>query len=117
MSSLRAFVSLLLWQLLGELLRLVLHLPLPGLVLGMVLFATWLSFTSKDLDPALERTSNGLLGIFGLFFVPAGVGIFANIPLLRTAVFPILASLVLSTLVTVIVTAGVFQWLTRRCQA
>ncbi len=117
MSFLRPLVTLLLWQLIGELLRLVLHLPIPGVVLGMVLFAAWLSRSKIGPDPALERTSDGLLSILGLLFVPAGVGIFANLPLIRPAILPIVTSLVVSTLLTLLVTARVLQWLFQRREA
>ncbi len=114
MAILRAFLVLLLAQLVGEALHRALHLPLPGPVLGMALLAAVLLLRRREPDEALVTTSNGLLRWLGLLFVPAGAGVVANLPLLRSAWLPIVVALVVSTVLTASVTALVMQALQRR---
>ncbi|HEX4067308.1 MAG TPA: CidA/LrgA family protein [Acidobacteriaceae bacterium] len=110
----RAFFVLLLFQLIGECLYRVLHLPIPGPVIGMALLTAWLLWRPSSLDAEMETTAWGLLRILGLLFVPAGVGIVANLALLRAQWWPIAAGLVGSTALSLIVTAWVMHWLLKR---
>ena len=114
MEVLRSFGILLLAQLAGEALHRALHLPLPGPVLGMALLALVLLLRKRAPDEALVKTSNGLLRWLGLLFVPAGAGVVANLGLLRAAWLPIAIALIVSTLLTIAVTALVMQVLLRR---
>ena len=114
MDMLRSFGTLLLAQLMGEALHRVLHLPLPGPVLGMALLALVLLLRKREPDEALVKTSNGLLRWLGLLFVPAGAGVVANLGLLRAAWLPIVVALVVSTLLTIAVTALMMQLLLKR---
>lgn len=114
MKILGSFVVLLAAQLVGEALHQLLHLPLPGAVLGMALLAVVLLARRREPHAALVTTSNGLLRWLGLLFVPAGAGVFANLELVRAAWVPVTVALVGSTLVTATVTAVVMQTLLRR---
>jgi holin-like protein len=114
MEVLRSFGILLLAQLTGEVLHRALHMPLPGPVLGMALLALALLLRQRAPDEALVTTSNGLLRWLGLLFVPAGAGVVANLGLLRSAWLPIAVALIVSTLLTITVTALVMQVLLRR---
>ncbi len=113
MKFLFSFATLLLFQLAGELLHAVLHLPLPGPVIGMALLTAFL-LARGGVEPALAATADQLLSILGLLFVPAGVGIVANLALLRSAWLPLTVSVVVSTFLTLLVTAGVMHALLRR---
>lgn len=65
---------LLLYSIVGEGLRMFLHLPVPGSIIGIVLL--FLSFQFKLIKPAvLEDTANFLLNHLTILFVPAGVGL------------------------------------------
>ncbi len=114
MQILQSFLTLLLFQLAGTLLQTLLHIPIPGPVLGMALLAAWLLARPQHPQLELTRIANGLLAWLGLLFVPAGVGIIANLALLRGAWFPIVVGLLGSTLLTLLVTAAVMHWLERR---
>jgi holin-like protein len=105
---LAALTILLVYQLAGEILVVTLALPVPGPVVGMaLLFATLVlrGETSED----LRDTANGLLRHLSLLFVPAGVGVMAHLHRLADEWLPITASLVLSTLLTIAVTALVMR--------
>ena len=105
---------LLLFQLAGEALRAATHIQVPGPVIGMVLLAAWYIFRRRNPEPALEQAADGLLSWLGLLFVPAGVGIVANLALLRAAWLPISVALIGSTFLTLIATAWIMHHLGRR---
>lgn len=116
MSILRAFAVLLLAQFAGEAVHRLLHLPLPGPVLGMAFLAAVLLLRGGEPDAALAETSDTLLRWLPLLFVPAGAGIFAYPGLVRAGIVPIAVALVVSTLLTFAVTAWVMQLLSRRAE-
>jgi len=62
----------------------------------------------------LRETANGLLRHLSLLFVPAGVGVMAHLGRLSHEWLPISVSLVLSTLLTIAVTAVVMRALLAR---
>ena len=113
MPVLRSVFTLLLFQFLGEALHAVAHIPVPGPVLGMLLLAGWYILGRREPPLAMQQTASGLLGFLALLFVPAGVGIVANLPLLRLAWLPITISLAGSTLLTLAGTAWIMHRLTR----
>lgn len=110
---LNALLILLGSQLAGEVLARLLSLPVPGPVIGLLLLAgaaAWLPRLRK----AVEPTANGLLRNLSLLFVPAGVGIVQHLPRLATEGVAIGAAIVISTALTLAVTALTFQWVARR---
>ena len=116
-----AFAILIGTQLLGEVLRRLLHLPLPGPVIGMFVLAIGLltqykSWVAKPEGkiPALEKVSSSLIANMGLLFVPAGVGIVTELAVLKKDWFPILAGLLVSTTLGLVVTGWVMHQVTRR---
>lgn len=113
MATLRSFFLLLLFQLAGEALKTVARIPVPGPVLGMVLLALCYGIRKREPSPATQATADALLGWLGLLFVPAGVGIVANLHLLRAAWIPVTVGLVGSTLLTLMVSAWLMQRLAR----
>ena len=105
---LAAFAILLLFQCLGEGIVFLLGLPVPGPVVGMVLlFAALLAF--PGLQERIEAAANELLRHLSLLFVPAGVGIVAAAGSGSGHWLAILASLVVSTLLTLAVTALILR--------
>lgn len=113
MAVLRSFFLLLVFQLVGEAMSYAAHIPVPGPVLGMVLLALWYMLRRREPDHGMQRTADGLLEWLGLLFVPAGVGIVANLALLRSAWLPVSVGLVGSTLLTLITTGWLMQRLGR----
>jgi holin-like protein len=114
MSMIKSIFILLLFQLAGEALRALTHAQVPGPVIGMVLLAAFYIFRRRDPAPALQHAADGLLSWLGLLFVPAGVGIVANLALLRSAWLPISVSLIGSTFLTLITTAWIMHRFGRR---
>jgi holin-like protein len=114
-----SFLVLVGCQLIGEVLRRALHLPLPGPVIGMLLLATVLAVSGNDPDDDVEETSqlaqtaNALIANMGLLFVPAGVGVIVEFGVLRQNWLPILAGLLLSTILGLVVTGLVMHHVSR----
>ncbi|RAI42493.1 CidA/LrgA family protein [Rhodoplanes roseus] len=101
------FAVLLVCQLLGEAFVRALVLPIPGPVVGMVLL-TALMLVRVPLPSELGDVAGGLLKHLSLLFVPAGVGIIQHLGRVGQEGGRILLVLVLSTAVTLAVTAVVF---------
>lgn len=74
---LQAIIIILLCQLVGEVTVLVLDLPFPGPVLGMLLLFAGLVIRGET-PPALKAFSDTLLRYLALLFVPAGVGLMVH---------------------------------------
>ena len=110
---LAALTVLLVYQLIGEVTVVALRLPIPGPVVGMALLFVTLILRGGVGDD-LRETANGLLRHLSLLFVPAGVGVMAHLGRLSHEWLPITVSLVLSTLVTIAVTAVVMRALLAR---
>ncbi|QTR50617.1 CidA/LrgA family protein [Candidatus Thiothrix anitrata] len=105
---LNGMTLLLVYQLVGEVSTRLLHLPVPGPVLGMLLlFITLL--LHKRVEPVVEAASSALLSHLSLLFVPAGVGVMVHINRMGEAWLPITVALIAGTLITLAVTALVMQ--------
>ncbi len=104
---------LLLCQLAGELIARLLHLPVPGPVIGMLLLFVGLLVRGGVPRP-MQETAGGLLRHLSLLFVPAGVGVMAHLDRLGGEALPITAALLASTLLGVALTARVMSALLRR---
>ncbi len=100
-------------QLIGEVAVQISGLPIPGPVVGMVLLFGILRWR-ESLPEALRTTAETLLSHLSLLFIPAGVGVIQHGALLADEWLALLAAMVVSTLITVAVTAWVMQWIIRR---
>jgi holin-like protein len=118
---LTAILCLIGCQLIGETVREVFHLPIPGPVIGMFLLAAILALRGVKADGAipasLDRAADVLIGHMGLLFVPAGVGIIAEAGLLRQQWLSIVAALLGSTVLSIAVTGLVMYGVTRWSEA
>lgn len=84
-------------QLLGEIISQMFHLPIPGPVIGMVILLISLMIYGR-VPEGLRVTTNGLTQHLAFFFVPAGVGVMANWPLISQNLLDIIIVLFVSTL-------------------
>lgn len=112
MMFLNGITWLLVFQLIGEVSIRLFDWPVPGPVLGMLLLFLVL-LVVRHVPAALDTASTGLLGHLSLLFVPAGVGIMVHADRLLAEWLPIVAVLLVTTLLTMLVTAGVMTLATR----
>jgi holin-like protein len=110
---LASLTLLLVFQLIGEVVVQWLQLPVPGPVLGMLLLFAGLVMRG-GVPTELRDTANGLLQHLSLLFVPAGAGVMVHAGLLASAWLPTTVAIVLSTVITLLVTAGVMRLVARR---
>lgn len=111
-----ALTQLLVFQLIGEVIARGLDLPVPGPVIGMLLLFIALALRGGP-GAELQSTSQGLLQHLSLLFVPAGTGIIVHMHRVADEWLPLLVSLLVSTAVTLLVTALVMQFFARRQSA
>ena len=107
------FIILLSCQLLGEVLVIATGLPLPGPVIGMALLFVGLLLRGS-IPAGLDRMGDALLSHLSLLFVPAGVGVMLHAELIGAELLPIAGAVILGTMLTIVVTAWIMQFLTRR---
>ena len=88
----------------GELISMVLPLPIPTSVLSMILLFILL-LTKIVRVRHIEMFGDFLLKNMAFFFIPAGVAIMEQFDLLKSNLVPFLLICVISTLVTFFVTA------------
>ncbi|MDG6778108.1 CidA/LrgA family protein [Thiomicrorhabdus sp. zzn3] len=112
MSFLSVITLLLVYQLIGELIVLQLALPVPGPVIGMLLLLLTLLF-KKPLALKMEPTAQQFLAHLSLLFIPAGVGVMVHWERLQTEWLAILLALLISTILGLLVTAGIMLLLMR----
>jgi putative effector of murein hydrolase LrgA (UPF0299 family) len=94
-------------QLLGEVIARAFSLPLPGPVLGMVIFLLVLIALPAYAE-AIKGTAQGLLAHLSLLFVPAGVGVVGHIQTLGSSVGIIMLAIVISTVASIVVSVYAF---------
>jgi holin-like protein len=101
---LNAITLLLVFQLVGEVISQVLGLPIPGPVVGMLLLFLALHVRSAMVE-RLRETAQNILQHLSLLFVPAGVGVMLHLRRVEHEWIAITLALVLSTVLTIVVTA------------
>jgi len=105
MKFLNGVTLLLIYQLIGEFSVLLLRIPVPGPVLGMILLFLTLMLR-KGSGESLDSASSTLLSHLSLLFVPAGVGMMVHFDRIANEWLPISVALLLSTVLTMAVTAA-----------
>ena len=96
---------------LGEALSRWASLPLPGAITGMALLLGGLAISGGS--ASLAVTARGLLAHLSLLLVPGGTGIILHAGRIREEWIGIAAALLVSTVLTVVVTAVTFRAVSR----
>ena len=91
----------------------LLHLPIPGTISGMLLLFLLLYFKVLKLS-YIKNASNFLLLNMTIFFLPPAVSLLENIYLLKSGFIKIMFLVIVSTLITMVVTAKTVQYLIER---
>lgn len=103
-------------QLIGEFAVSTANIPFPGPVAGMILLFVFL-LIKGNIPEELGNVSAALLNNLSLMFVPAGVGVMVHFKLLGSDALPLSIALIVSTLLTIAVTALVMMVLNKQMSA
>lgn len=116
MKFLRQFSVILFISFLGEVLRMLIPLPVPASVYGLVLMLSALCTGILKLDQ-VKDTADFLIEIMPVMFIPAAVGLLDSWPALQPIWAPVLLITVLTTILVMAVTGLVTQYIIRKEQA
>lgn len=92
----------------GELLNLLLPLPIPAGVYGLFLLLVLLCSGLLKLE-SVEATGNFLLDIMPILFIPASVGLIESFGAIREIMVPLVVICIASTVVVMVVTGKVTE--------
>jgi len=92
----------------GMLLSKILHLPLPGTIVSLLLLFLMLQFKVLKLEK-IENAGNFLLLNMTIFFMPPTVKIIDSYELLEKDLFKIIVIIIVSTFLTMGITGKVVQ--------
>ncbi len=105
---LREFMLIFTINYVGILLSKILHLPLPGTILSLLLLFLMLQFKVLKLEK-IENAGNFLLLNMTIFFMPPTVKIIDSYELLEKDLFKIIVIILVSTFLTMGITGKVVQ--------
>lgn len=106
------FMVLLLFQVLGEAVAHLAHLPIPGPIFGLLLMLLWSGLGGK-LSESSVVVARGLMSNLGLMFVPVAAGILFQLRSLGDDAWHVAWVVVVATAITLLATAATFTWLNR----
>ncbi len=113
MKLLRQFLIILIICVIGEVLNKVIHIPLPGSIIGMILLFVCLSTGLIKIE-MIDEISKFLLDHLAFFFIPSGVGLLAYVGILKKNLVSITVICVVTTILVMIVTGLTVQLIKRR---
>ena len=113
MKYIKQLLSILIFSLAGELLHLLLPMPIPASVYGLILLFLALCTKLVRLDQ-IESVSQFLIDIMPILFVAPAVNLLDSWTLIAPDLAPICIIVVLSTLVTFFISGALTQWLLRK---
>jgi holin-like protein len=93
-----------------------LHISFPGSILGMLLLFLLLKLNILPIK-WFEAGANFLLGQMLLFFIPPVLGIIQYTNLLESEGFRLFMVLISSTVLVMVVTGGIAEWIYKRREA
>jgi len=110
---LRQFGIILLFLLLGEAIRIGTGISIPSTVIGMILL--FIALLTKLIKvEQIDMITKFLLDHLAFLFVPAGVGLISSLDIIGKAWLPILAIVLISTILVIGITGWTVQLLKRR---
>lgn len=107
------FARILLCCILGEVLHMLLPLPIPASIYGLMILLLFLLTGIYKLEQ-VKAAGNFLTGLFTLLLTPAATGIIDQMDVLAEIWLPILIALVPVTLIVFGVSGRVTQWMMKR---
>lgn len=113
MKFLHQFCIILFLSFLGEILHLIIPLPVPASVYGLILMLTALCTGILKLSQ-VKDAAEFLIEIMPVMFIPAAAGLLDAWPSLAPVWLPVLLITVLTTIIVMALTGGVTQHMIRK---
>lgn len=113
MKYIKQFLLILLISFVGELLNMLLPLPIPASIYGMVILFVGL-MTGLIRLASVKETGKFLIEIMPIMFIPAGVGLINSWGVLRSILIPVVVITVVTNLTVMLATGRVSQGIIRR---
>lgn len=113
MKYVKQFMMIMLFTFLGEVLREVLPLPVPASIYGLALMFVALLTGVLKVEKVRE-TGKFLIEIMPLMFIPAAAGLIDAWPSLKPVGVPIVVIMVVSTVIVMVLSGWVTQFMMRR---
>lgn len=105
---------LLAFQLVGEVITRLMDLPVPGPVIGMVLFFVWLRWRRPREGSSTIHAADALVRYLPIMFVPTTVGVIVYGPMVAFQWVPAVVASFGTWLLTFVLVAWVAVWLRPR---
>lgn len=112
MKYLRQFCIILIVSFLGEILHILIPLPVPASVYGLILMLTALC-TGILKSEQVNAAADFLIEIMPVMFIPAAVGLLDAWPVLKPVCLPVIAITLITTVIVMAVTGQVTQRMIR----
>ena len=113
MKYIKQFAIIVLMTFLGECLNLLLPLPVPASIYGMVLLFVCLQSGIIKLAQ-VEETADLLLGVMPIFFISPTVSLMSSIGVIKDSLLGVFVTCIVSTAVIMVVVGVVSQAIIRR---
>lgn len=113
MKYVKQFAIIALMTFLGECLNLLLPLPVPASIYGMVLLFLCLQTGILKLSQ-IEETADLLLGVMPIFFISPTVSLMSSIGVIKDSLLGVIVVCIVSTAIVMVVTGLVSQAVIRR---
>ena len=109
MKYVKQFLIILVISFIGEIVHYFIDLPIPASIYGMVLLFILLELKIIHVDE-IRETAVFLVAVMPLMFIPAGVGLMEKWGLISDIWLPLIATIIISTVVVMAVTGLVTQF-------
>lgn len=107
------FARILLCCILGEIMHILLPLPIPASIYGLMILLLFLLTGVYKLEQ-VKQVGNFLTGLFAFLLTPAATGVIELVDVLAQLWLPILIALVPGTMIVFAVSGWVTQWLMKK---
>ena len=94
----------------GELVSKLLHLPIPGNIIGMILLFLLLTSNIEKVEPL----ANFFLDHLAFFFIPASVGLMTSFTDLKSSLFKIILLCIITTIIVLSATALTVEFICKK---
>ncbi|MBT4848953.1 MAG: CidA/LrgA family protein [Alphaproteobacteria bacterium] len=108
------------FQLIGEVIQQYFGLLIPGPVVGLILLLIALICTKGMSSPviavlstSISQSADGILGYLSLLFIPIGVGVIMHLQYLENNILSVMAIILIGTVLSLGLTAVLFERLTK----